>query len=144
MDLQKLQGVFRALRESAGVTQAEMAEALDVSQGCISRMERQDAEVRLRHAVAYLRACDLHVMDLVLAWLKPETEKDFAELALRAFGLPSSHDPPPEVHKLAVEALVHQRRKLQEVLMERSEEARLEELLVELERLAHPDDERVK
>jgi transcriptional regulator with XRE-family HTH domain len=133
----RLPTFLRELREEAGLSQYEMADVLGVSQGKVSRLEKDGANVSPAMVERYLEHFGKHPMDLVLWLLDALSEEDHAELALRALGFQAPEAMPARIRDLAVQGLVHQRRTLQALLAGLEPDAKdLEEVLEELEMLA--------
>lgn len=56
---------MRALREKAGMTQYQVAEALSVSQAAYSRLEKGEVEVSLSKLIALSEFFDVPLSDLI-------------------------------------------------------------------------------
>ena len=103
-----------AMRRRAGLTQAALAEKLNLTQSRLSQAEKSGAAIPNHLVDSYLDGCGCDIFDLALAFLDPQTPEDeLVALALRTFNLGGI---PDDLRQPALETLRGHRRLLEAAL----------------------------
>lgn len=69
-----LQGMLRKIREDAGLTQYELADALGVPQSVISKIESGERRVDVVELRAICRVCGVELVDMVRSFAEAQAQ----------------------------------------------------------------------